>query len=238
MKKRLILCIALAVATAAGAQPGENAPQRNYVFRHLDARIAEALFWEICEELGDARCAVLNAQGNQIAVRADLAVQRRMARLIAERDVLPASQRLQIHLLSAVPGAVELPERLGAEPRRALEDLVTVLGPRRFVLLDSGLVEMVEVTTTRLAGPGGVLLDARLRLREVSGLDNDKLHVDVSLAVPGPGERAPSEGAARLRSGSLLETSLSLDAGETVVVGTSRLDGGEEGLVLLLTALR
>jgi hypothetical protein len=231
VKKSLILCMALAVATAAGAQPEGNAPQRAYEFRHLDARVAEALFWQICEEEGDARCAVLNAAGRALVVRADLPVQRRMARLIAERDVLPASQRLQIHLLSATPGAAAIPERLGAEPRRALEDLAAVLGPRRFVLLDSGLVSIADVTTTRLAGPGGVLLDAKLRLREVSGLENDKLYVDVWLAVP---ERSGAD----LRSGSLLETSLSLDAGETVVVGTSRVDGGEEGLVLLLTALR
>lgn len=237
MKKTLIVCLALAAATAAAAQP-EALAVRAYNFRHFDGRLAEALFWEICEEEGDTRCAVVHADGGQLQARADLAVQRRMARLIAERDVLPASQRLQVHLLSAVPGSAALPERLGAEPRRALEDLAAVLGPRRFVLLDSGLIEMVEVATTRLAGPGGVLLDAKLRLREVGGLDNEKLHLDVWLAVPGRGEQAPAEGAGYLRPGGLLETSLSLQAGETVVVGTSRLDGGEEGLVLLLTALR
>lgn len=235
MKKTLIVCLALAAAASAAAQNEPPAPQRSYDFRYLDARIAEALFWEICEEEGDAGCAVLNAAGGQLMVRAGLAVQRRMATLIAERDVLPASQRLQVHLLSVVPGAAAFPERLDGEPRRALEDLAAVLGPRRFALLDSGVVEVVEVATTRLAGPGGIHLDAKLRVRGVGGIDDDKLHVDVSLAVPA---QMRPEGAAPLPPGSVLETSLSLAAGETVVVGTSRIDGGDEGLVLLLTALR
>jgi hypothetical protein len=238
VKKILIVGLALAVATVAAAQPEADAPVRRYDFRHLDAQIGEALFWEVCEEEGDARCVVLDAQGDVLQVRAGLAVQRRMARLIADRDLLPASQRLQIHLLSAAPGPAAIPERLGADARRALEDLAAVLGPRRFALLDSGLLEMAESASTHLAGPGGVLLDAGLRVRKVSGLDNEKLLVDVRLGVPGRGEQAPAEGAAYLRPGSLLETSLSLAAGETVVVGTSRVDGGEEGLVLLLTALR
>lgn len=235
MKKTLIVCLALAAAATAAAQNEPPAPQRSYDFRYLDARIAEALFWAICEEEGDAGCAVLNATGDELFVRAGLAVQRRMATLIAERDVMPTSQRLQVHLLTASPGAAALPERLQGEPRRALEDLATVLGPRRFTLLDSGVVEVVEMATTRLAGPGGALIDAGLRVREVSGLDDEKLHVDVRLAVP---PQAPPPGGQPLQAGALLETSLSLAAGETVVVGTSRLDGGDEGLVLLLTALR
>lgn len=237
MKKTLILSVALAAATTAAAQPEAAAPQRSYDFRHLDARVAEALFWEICDEEGDARCMVLNAEGDELVVRADLAVQRRMARLIAERDVLPASQRLQIHLLSASPGTAALPERLEGEPRRALEDLAAVLGPRRFTLLDSASIETTDMATTHLAGPGGVVLVAQLRVSEVTGIENDELHVVVRLSLPG-GQPAAAEHAVTVRPGDLLQTSLSLRASETVVVGTSRLNGGDEGLVLLLTALR
>ncbi|HYG62047.1 MAG TPA: hypothetical protein VEL74_05670, partial [Thermoanaerobaculia bacterium] len=35
----------------------------------------------------------------------------------------------------------------------------------------------------------------------------------------------------------LIQTSFGLEVGETIVVGTSRLDGGEQGLVVLLTAV-
>ena len=39
------------------------------------------------------------------------------------------------------------------------------------------------------------------------------------------------------RSGSLISTSFAMDVGETVVVGTSRLKGGEKALIALLTAV-
>jgi hypothetical protein len=35
----------------------------------------------------------------------------------------------------------------------------------------------------------------------------------------------------------IVETSFSMKVGETVVVGTSKLDGGDEALVVLVTAL-
>ena len=237
MKKMLILCSALAAAATAAAQPEPAAPQRSYDFRHLDARVAEVLFWQVCDEEGEARCVVLNAEGDELVVRADLAVQRRMARLFAERDVLPVSQRLQLHVLGASPDTTALPDRLEGEPRRALEDFAAALGPRRFTLLDSASIETTDMATTHLAGPGGVVLVAQLRVREVTGVDGDELHVDVRLSLPG-GQPATAEGGVTVRPGDLLQTSLSLEAGETVVVGTSRLNGGEEGLVLLLTALR
>lgn len=239
MNKRttLLVCIALAAATSAAAQPAEEAGDRAYQLRHLDSRVAEALFWDLCDAERD-RCAVHSATGGGLTVRAPQSIQRRMARLLAERDVLPPSQRLQLHLLVAGRDRGQIPEALTAGPRKALEDLAAVLGYRSFVLLDVALVETVESARTNLAGPGGVVLDAALRVRAVTGLENDKLHVDLSLTVPGAHEQAQAAGGEGFRPASLLNTSLSLDAGETVVVGTSRVDGGEEGLVLLLTALR
>lgn len=160
---------------------------------------------------------------------------RRAVLLLSE---LEPSQRLQLHLLSAGREPGEVPAALTAGPRQALEDLAAVLGYRRFDLLDSALVDTVQAARTNLAGPAGVVLDASLHVRTVTGLENEKIHVDLKLTVPGTDEQEPAAGGAPLRPGTLLSTSLSLNAGETVVVGTSRVDGGEEGLVLLLTALR
>jgi hypothetical protein len=236
-KLTLLVSIALVAATAAAAQPEEEeASHRDYQLRHLDVRVAEALFWEVCEPQVDS-CQVLLAAGGALRVMAPRSVQRRMTRLLAERDALPPSQRLQLHLLSAGREPGEIPAALTAGPRQALEDLAAVLGYRRFDLLDSALVDTVQAARTNLAGPAGVVLDAALHVRTVTGLENEKIHVDLMLTVPGTDEQEPAAGGAKLRPGTLLSTSLSLNAGETVVVGTSRVDGGEEGLVLLLTAL-
>jgi hypothetical protein len=236
-KTMLLVCIVLAAATSAAAQPGEETGVRAYQLRVLDSRVAEALFWDLCDAERDA-CEVGSATGGGLTVRAPQSVQRRMARLLAERDVLPPSQRLQLHLLVAGRDRGQIPEALSAGPRKALEDLAAVLGYRSFVLLDSALVETVDAARTNLAGPGGRVLDASLRVRAVTGLENDKLHVDLSLIAHGAQEQGREAGGGPFRPGTLLNTSLSLDAGETVVVGTSRVDGGEEGLVLLLTALQ
>jgi hypothetical protein len=52
-----------------------------------------------------------------------------------------------------------------------------------------------------------------------------------------PDDPGGAEGARkRPRSQRLLATSFSMAVGETLVVGTSKLDGGDEALVVLLTA--
>ena len=42
---------------------------------------------------------------------------------------------------------------------------------------------------------------------------------------------------AALKSRSIIDTSFTMDVGETVVVGTSRLAGGDKALIALLTAV-
>lgn len=62
-------------------------------------------------------------------------------------------------------------------------------------------------------------------------------------SAPGAGDRKPAAGPppattpSPTLAESLLDTSFSLRRGETVVVGTSKLDGGNRALVVLLTAL-
>jgi len=49
---------------------------------------------------------------------------------------------------------------------------------------------------------------------------------------------AASESAATIARGrSVIDTSFSMDIGETVVVGTSRVRGGDKALIALLTAV-
>jgi hypothetical protein len=236
--KTLVLALALAAATAASAQPDAAPPPRDYILQHLEGVTAEALFWDLCGAEHGSACQVLQATDATLRVRAPNEVQRALARLLAERDVVPSSHRLQLHLLTAGRGEGALPPGLGEGPRRALQDLASVLGFGRFALLDSALVETTRDARTHLAGPDGLMLDAGLGVRQVAGLDDEKLLVELVLIAPGPGEQPEGRGQPPFRPGSLLQTSLSLSSGETVVVGSSRVNGGDEALVLLLTALQ
>ncbi|HEX2162627.1 MAG TPA: hypothetical protein VHM02_01620 [Thermoanaerobaculia bacterium] len=236
--KILALTLALAAAGTGAAQPAEEAQRREYVFQNLDATIAEALFWELCGAETSDRCRVLHASGSALHVMAPTAVQRRMASLVAERDALPPSYQLQVHLLSASRAPGEPPAALSAPARQALADLSSVLGYRRFELLDSGVVETVRSARVNLAGPAATRVGIVLELRDVSGLEDEKLVVQVGAVSEGNGRAGLPEGAPSIPASNLLETSLSLELGETAVVGTTRLAGADEALVLLLTAVR
>ena len=52
-------------------------------------------------------------------------------------------------------------------------------------------------------------------------------------------QMVPAEGGAvQMANFDVLRTSFSMNVGETVVVGTSKLDGGDKALVVLLTAAK
>ena len=53
----------------------------------------------------------------------------------------------------------------------------------------------------------------------------------------GGGTRGSADRAAQMARASTIDTSFTMDVGETVVVGTSRLKGGTKALIALLTAV-
>ena len=97
-----------------------------------------------------------------------------------------------------------------------------------------------EALTARLVGRQGAQNQVQLRFRNTGTKEDRSLYVDgFSLRAepfsPPPaasGEKQPARPAR-----SLIETAFSLKEGETIVVGTSKIDGGDEALVVLLTAV-
>ncbi len=88
-------------------------------------------------------------------------------------------------------------------------------------------------------------LESRLRaLREHTTENNpdvQRLHMQISelehgLSAPGRGLGPGRPAAARSRARAIIDTSFTMDIGETVVVGTSRLKG-DKALIALLTAV-
>ncbi len=53
----------------------------------------------------------------------------------------------------------------------------------------------------------------------------------------GHGQQRAAHPSARMARGAIIDTSFAMDVGETVVVGTSRLKGGSQALIALLTAV-
>jgi hypothetical protein len=88
-----------------------------------------------------------------------------------------------------------------------------------------------------MVGREGRQYSINLRFRATGGPDSKDLFVDAlelheDLSSPPAGVKGPNRSPR-----SLIKTSFGLKQGETIVVGTSKSDDGDEALVLLLTAV-
>jgi hypothetical protein len=240
----------VAMLAAAGAAPPASAQvaqvmSRNFEVRSVDTRVVETWIWDLCEEHAEEECQVIAVSpGNpsQLSVRGTPAVIARVARLLAERDsYIEPTQTFQILLVEARRGGGMDP----ALPRNAAEALADVkqfLPFDSFRLLDTALLSTTREGVTALSGPAGLRYQAALRFRRIEAVDGPVIMIS-TLRVSGFVEReqpagAQGEPAERgLVEETVIETSLSVGVGETAVVGTSRLNGGDEALILLLTAI-
>jgi len=135
--------------------------------------------------------------------------------------------------------------------RKAIEDLKDFLPYKAYKLTDTALMRTARDASTRLKGPEGGDYEVRMhysRGDEEGGQEIfvNAFHVRRLDAVPEPsggirggksGEEAYERASALAAARPLIETAFGMKVGETVVVGSSRLDGGRTALVVLLTAV-
>jgi hypothetical protein len=246
---RLAIAALLLLPGFAAAQPKEPAVYDNrYEIRFLDTHAAEKLAWDQCSpEVKDYCRVVAQREDNRryIGFRADRKAHEQFVNLLVKVDTAPRSQRIQILLLAAStkPGGTGADIPVNAQ--KALADLKDFLPYKSYQLLDSA---WVPATQERLAegrlGGGNASYWYRLRFRSAGEADGGDLHMDTfrldmergTPALPQPGEAATPQPTPR-PGGTILETAFNIKVGETVVVGTSKIDGGDAALVTLVTVL-
>ncbi|MFQ5766719.1 MAG: hypothetical protein ACE5ID_01860 [Acidobacteriota bacterium] len=173
------------------------------------------------DQPGKPSCAYEVKAKNWFAFTTSEAIQKKIAGIMKDynRPVPTIDFRITLLLASDTPA----PEpHVGAGERRALEDLKGFLPYKGYRLLDAGVI--------RSSGR-----DAATRL----GTD-PVYFLSMSFDRADPSQ----QGAVLFRHFVLqghagrpvLGSTFSMKMGETVVVGTSRLDGGKEALIVLLTA--
>jgi hypothetical protein len=128
--------------------------------------------------------------------------------------------------------------------RKALADMSQFLPYKSYALLDARWILGTPRSTALVQGPENREFELELRTspRPDNEVQIDFYLRDPSRAVPFAPGRGLRSGAARntvrviKRPGRIIDTTFNMDVGETVVVGTSRLQG-EKALIVLLTAV-
>lgn len=136
-------------------------------------------------------------------------------------------------------------ENVPANAQKALDDVKGFLPYTNYRLLDLAWIRSSRNAEAQIAGPDGRSLSASLRFFS-DAADPDRIDVQRLVIVEAPKpplllEAPRSDGAPTALAPQplrpLLETSFGMRAGETVVVGTAKLDGPSKALVVLLSAL-
>lgn len=144
-----------------------------------------------------------------------------------EKDRTPQNDRLREALRRGDPGD---------EAAGLSADLLPFKG---YEQLDSGLLRTTSVVEGHLVGRDGRQYRVWLRFQAVGSTDNKELFVDqfqLRENASFPTAKSVEKGPPRSQR-DLISTSFGLKQGETIVVGTSKSDEGDEALVLLLTAV-
>jgi hypothetical protein len=258
----VLTLLLLLPAVPLAARPAQETPTppvalttSRVEIRYLDLHAAEQLAWDQCPEkercqisvsafLGDASAKWVGDSSLKgfLEVRSDSATHERIARALAKADAAPLTQSFQLLLLAASTQKAAGEPEVPASAQKALADLRGFLPYKGYQLLDSAWLRATQDRPTegRVVGRQDQSYHVKLRFR-VTG--NDQMFLDAfALSEEFPVARPASEAkkgeaVAPRAPRDLISTSFSLKKGETIVVGTSKLDGSEEALVVLLTAV-
>jgi len=260
MRRTTVIAISLLAATLAGPARAETAAESKtappappvetqrkppepqvaatytrFQIRFLDVHSAEVLAWQQCPPDAGEHCRISTVSDDHTSyldVVADAVTRRKIAEALARADAAPHTQSFQLVLLIAdqQPGD---PPTLSKNAQKALDDLRGFLPYKGYHLLDTAWLRTTGVVQARLVGKDGISYSVRPNCRGLGAEDSKELYVrnfdvneELSSAIQKE-NRGPR---------SILSTSFGLKVGETLVVGTSKLDGGD-ALVFLLTAL-
>jgi len=162
---------------------------------------------------------------------------------------LPSSVTSQLFHVSIVAASRQSGDsaqgKLPAGIAKALDDLKDFLPYQSYRVVDSSLVRASSEFHTRLAGPDGApyevdavfstdsggtsFLIEHFELHKMARMEDLAREMERSRAgIPAVVPMAPDPG---------ISASFRIERGETVVVGSSRLDGGDGALIVLLTAV-
>lgn len=173
---------------------------------------------------------------------------------------IPDTRLVQINLLAASKTGDSDLSDLPTNTRKAIEDIKDFLPFKSYRILDTSLIRALVSTPTKggraaktfMTGPDGTKLQVELRMAAEE--ESTEIYVQQFEVTPSMRDRffavtpeqdieadssapAIAPRAGLLDMGAFISTSFTAHVGQTVVVGSSRLNGGDEALIVLFTAL-
>lgn len=155
--------------------------------------------------------------------------------LAAQPAETPAPTRsFQVILLTASSQGTTSLQDLPPGAQKALQDVRQFLPYKSYALADMTWLRSSARAQAHLKGPGAKEYSLGFTFHEDGG---KKLFVD-SFDLNNPSAQPPLVAGQTPRAmPNLISTSFGLQVGETVVVGVSRVSGGDQALIVLLTAI-
>ena len=143
----------------------------------------------------------------------------------------------QISLLLADVAGKEGSVGLSPNAQKALEDLKDFLPFKSYRLLDFAWLRTSTRSSAQVNGPDGKTYELSLNVGFLPRQEAGKIYISKFDLRDTSGLNLDVEAGPLRGPRGLISTSFGMDEGETVVVGTSRLDGEQKALVVLLTAV-
>lgn len=232
------LCLSL-TATAAAQEP--QVPLTTELIRVTNASLGSAyqLAIGVCNSVrADNACSDVQAleAENLLSVSATPPVIARIRSLLAEFDRPPETRSFQIIVLAADRSGSTSPE-VPANVQEALQDVRDFLPYDGFRLIGSGWLRTSEYASTTL--PGSEEFIAELRFRPTTDPDASVLVEEFTIYRIVPVSRLV-DGATTTdyTQRNVVQSTFTITRGQTVVVGTSKLNGDDTAAVVLLTAIQ
>ena len=240
---RIAAVLALAALPAAGAlaapqKDGDAILARLYQVHYLQVDEARLLLRQECLKLSNNECETRTPSRKFLELFTDAKTHEALESVLKRKDVPPPTQVFQVTLLVADNGATGSAPDLPPGARQALDDLRTLLPMRSFRLLDTGYIRTSREAELGLGGDLGYM--ARLHFEGDPTADRP-IFIDrfqLSQTFSRPINPIPGQASSEEVRRPIVSSSFAMEVGETVVVGTSKLNGGEEALVVLLTAVK
>jgi type II secretory pathway component GspD/PulD (secretin) len=150
--------------------------------------------------------------------------------VIRRLDVKPADIQFTIQLvLGSAVGEEKSDEALQADP--IIKELKSLLKYKSFSLLDTSFVRAIDRENSQVTMGKDADLRLELRPKYIKEEKEDLIQVETRLYKM----QGFMQGQANQLSTSLLSSNFTMKSGDKTVVGVSKMDGGDKGLILIIT---